>query len=147
MGTVSADPPAAPRPPTVIEALPTEVCWARLRAATVARVAHVLDGRPHVSVVNLAVEDGDVLVRSSRGSRLHAALARPGTEVAIEVDQLDEQTRTGWSVVARGTMSPVTDLVETARLDRTHPASWLLGDHGGTWLRLHVTDVSGRRLS
>ncbi len=87
-----------------------------------------------------------MLVRSSRGSRLHAALARPGVEVAIEVDQVDERTRTGWSVVAHGTMTPVTNLVETARLDRTHPASWLLGDHGGTWLRLHVTELSGRRL-
>lgn len=145
MATTPAGPPVGSGPAT-IEVLPIETCWALLRAATVARVVHVLDGRPHVSVVNLVVEDDDVLVRSSRGSRLHAALAQPGAEVAIEVDQIDEQARTGWSVVAHGVMSPITNLVETARLDRTHPPSWLLGDHGGTWLRVHVSEMSGRRL-
>lgn len=131
---------------TVLERLETTDCWAHLRMARVARVAHVIDGQPHISVVNVTVEGEDVLVRSTRGSRLSAALARPGAQVALQVEEIDDEGHAGWSVVAHGTMAPVLDTVETARLDRTHPPSWLLGDHGGTWLRLHVATIAGRRL-
>lgn len=139
--TTSAHPTRA-----VLEPLAAEDCWARLRTAAVARVAHVTDGQPHISVVNVTVEGDDVLVRSTRGSRVSAALARPGARVALQVEAIDEDAHGGWSVVAHGTMTPVLDTVETARLDRIHPPSWLLGDHGGTWLRLHVATIAGRHL-
>lgn len=130
----------------VLDHLEPGDCWSLLRTARVAHVAHVTDGQPHVSVVNVTVEGEDVLVRSTRGSRLSAALARPGAPVALQVEDIDEDAHVGWSVVAHGTMAPVLDVVETARLDRTHPPSWLLGDHGGIWLRLHVATIAGREL-
>jgi uncharacterized protein len=129
-----------------IETIDQDACWDLLRQATVARIAHVQDGEPHLSVVNVTMEDTDMLVRSSPGSRLSSALNQPGTPVAIEVDDLDMGTHTGWSVIARGEMRAVLDQVEVERLHRTRPASWLLGDRHGTWLRLAVSGVSGRRI-
>lgn len=131
---------------SVIEPLSPGESWERLRTASIARVAHLTDGRPHVSIVNITVEGEDILVRSMSGSRLAAALARPGTDVAVEVDDVDSASRGGWSVIVHGTMEPVLDQVEAARLDRVNPPSWLLGDHAGTWLRLHATALSGRQV-
>jgi uncharacterized protein len=121
-------------------------CLERLGTAAVARIVHAVDDEPHLSLVNVALDGDALVVRSLPGSRLAAALARPGTPVLVEADALDPATRSGWSVVARGRMDPVLDTVEVARLDRTMPPSWALGDHGGTWLRLQIEELTGREL-
>ncbi len=110
------------------------------------RVVHVVDDQPYISVVNATLDDRTIVVRCSTGSRLATALARPDSPVLVEADHLDAETRTGWSVVVRGRMQAVLDGVETAHLDRTQPPSWLLGDTGGTWLRLTADEVTGRRV-
>lgn len=130
----------------VIEPIEPSECWALLATVETARVVHVVDDEPQIAVVNAGIDGETIVVRCMAGSRLSTALARPGAPVLVETDVLDRASRTGWSVVARGRMDPVLDRVETARLDRTQPASWLLGDTGGTWLRLHVEGISGRRV-
>lgn len=130
----------------VVEPVEPSECWRLLATVDTARVVHIVDDQARIAVVNAGVDGGTIVVRSSVGSRLATALARPGSPVLVEADHLDADARTGWSVVARGRMSPVLDRVETARLDRTQPASWLLGDTGGTWLRLTVDEISGRRV-
>lgn len=121
-------------------------CRERLATAQLARIVHAVDDEPRLSLVNVALDGDALVVRSLPGTRLATALARPGTSVLVEADALDPATRTGWSVVARGRMDPVLDTVEVARLDRTMPASWALGDHGGTWLRLQIEELTGREV-
>lgn len=129
-----------------IEPVEPAECWDLLATVDVARVVHVVDDLPHIAIVNVGIDDGTIVVRSTAGSRLTTALARPDSPVLLEADHLDPTTRTGWSVVARGRMHVVLDRVQAARLDRTQSASWLLGDTGGTWLRLAVDEISGRRV-
>lgn len=124
----------------------TSTCWDHLRDAEVGRVVRVVDGAPTLAVVNIGVDEDAVVLRSRRGGRLAATLAHPGVPALVEADGLDGQARTGWSVVAHGTLVPVLDEVQASRLHRAYPASWLLGDHEGVWLRLTVTEVTGRRL-
>ncbi len=138
--------PTAPYHRGEVEELDPSTCWELLRAGQVARVVHVVGGHPRISLVNYGLDGDDVVVRSSEGTRLHLALTAPTTAVLVEVDEVDPATRSGWSVVARGRMAPVLDRVTVARLDRTMPASWVLGDSGGTWLRLTVESLSGRRV-
>lgn len=126
--------------------LDASACWDHLREAQIGRVVRVVDGAPTLAVVNIGVDEDAVVFRSHRGSRLAAALAHPGVPAIVEADGLDAQTRTGWSVVAHGTMVPVLDEVETSHLHRAQPASWLLGDHEGVWLRMVVTEITGRQL-
>ena len=121
-------------------------CWELLRGAEVGRVVRVVDGAPTLGVVNIGVDGDAVVFRSHRGGRLSAALAHPGVPAIVEADGLDARARTGWSVVAHGTLVPVLDEVQASHLHRAHPASWLLGDHDGVWLRMVVTEITGRRL-
>jgi nitroimidazol reductase NimA-like FMN-containing flavoprotein (pyridoxamine 5'-phosphate oxidase superfamily) len=137
-------PPSRPTHRGHVEALDEATCRRLLTEARIARVVHVVDDVPQISVVNIGMDGDDVVVRSSRGSRLATALATPGAPVLVEADALDPESRSGWSVVARGHMTPVLDQVVVARLDRTVPPSWILGDVGGTWLRLTVEELSGR---
>lgn len=130
----------------IIEPIEPSECWELLATVETARVVHVVEDQPQIAVVNAGVDGDTIVVRCTAGSRLATALARPDAPVLFETDVLDATARTGWSVVARGHMNPVLDRVETARLDRTQPPSWLLGDTGGTWLRLHVEEISGRRV-
>ncbi len=130
----------------VIDPIEPAECWELLATVEVARLVHVVDDQPHITVVNATVDDGTIVVRCTPGSRLATALARPDSPVLVEADHLDAASRTGWSVVVRGRMQAVLDRVETARLDRTQPPSWLLGDTGGTWLRLSADEISGRRV-
>lgn len=130
----------------VIHPIEPAECWDLLATTEVARVVHVVDDEPHIAIVNAGIDEGTIVVRSTAGSRLATALARPDSPVLLEADHLDPATRAGWSVVVRGRMHPVLERVQTARLDRTQPASWLLGDTGGTWLRLTVDELSGRRV-
>lgn len=129
-----------------IEELDERTSRERLRRVGTARVVHVVADEPQIAVVNIGMDGDDVVVRCTRGSRLATALATPGAPVLIQADELDPASRSGWSVVARGRMTPVLDQVETTRLDRTMPPSWILGDVGGTWLRLTVDEISGREV-
>lgn len=129
-----------------VEELDPPTCRALLGSVPVARVVHVVAGEPQIALVNIALDGVDVVVRSTGGSRLRAALATPGAAVLLEADAVDPMTRSGWSVVARGRMAPVLDQVTVARLDRTAAPSWILGDSGGTWLRLAVDEITGRRV-
>jgi hypothetical protein len=73
-----------------------------LRSRSVGRFAHIGRGHiPSVVPVNyLATHDGSVLFRSGPGPKLSSSLA---TElVAFQVDDIDEQRRTGWSVLVTG---------------------------------------------
>lgn len=130
-----------------IEELDADRCRVLLQTVPVARVVHVVSGEPHVALVNIAVDGEDVMVRCTPGSRLQTALSTPGAPVLVEADEVDPETRSGWSVVARGHMTPVLEQVTVARLDRTTPPSWILGDSGGTWLRLTVEELTGRSVS
>ncbi len=121
-------------------------CWDRLGRAFIGRIIRIVRGEAEVSVVSIGLDDGAVVMRSTTGTRLSATLASPGVPAVLEVDDLDAQTGTGWSVVARGTLTPVLGLIESTHLDRTQPPSWLLGDTEGTWVRFDVTRMTGREL-
>lgn len=60
---------------------------------------------------------GDIIVRTHGGSELlgHALLSEV---VAYEADEIDLETRTGWSVVVTGTATRVTDAQELARYQK-----------------------------
>jgi len=64
------------------------------------------------------------------------------------VDQIDQYTRTGWSVLVRGLAEEVTgphraELVEAARASGVQP--WAPGEHGH-WIRLIPHAITGRRI-
>ena len=78
------------------------------------------------------------------GSKLDAAIMnRP---VALEIDDWDAETRTGWSVLVKGTAMLVDDQREIASLDRLGVAPWVRPEVPKTWVRVLANEITGRRI-
>ncbi|MQS17151.1 helix-turn-helix domain-containing protein [Streptomyces kaniharaensis] len=125
----------------LLEELDPAACWAKIAPGGVGRV--VLTA-PHGLValpVNYRVLDATILYRTTADGILARAA---GSEVAFEVDQLDEVFATGWSVLVNGTVSVVSD-EEAVRWFERHadPNPWAGGTRE-TWMRIRPTGISGR---
>lgn len=127
-----------------LEVLGPGECLDLLAAAPVGRIAFVHDGAPTILPVTHVVTHGGVAFRSAPGSKLdHAIMGRP---VAFEVDGLDVERRTGWSVVLRGVADMVDDAELEAELDQRELEPWSAHVAEGTWVLLRADELSGRRL-
>jgi hypothetical protein len=96
-----------------------------------------------VELVNFALDEGDIVVRTDRGGKLAAATR--GAVVAFEADQLDPAGQSGWSVTAVGPSSEVTDPGELARLRGIGLRSWAPGERDH-FIRISPVMLNGRRL-
>jgi nitroimidazol reductase NimA-like FMN-containing flavoprotein (pyridoxamine 5'-phosphate oxidase superfamily) len=117
-------------------------CLALLRADRVGRVVFSERALPAVLPVTYAVLGEDIVLATTSGSRL--AQAALGGVLAFEVDHLDPDTRTGWSVVVTGLAVQVIEPVEQSRV-RSVLDSWAPG-RLDLLLRLPSTVVTGRRI-
>ena len=116
-----------------------------LRARRVGRLAYVArPGVPDVVPVNYSVHEGHVLVRTGVGPKLQAA--ERGELLALEVDDIDEQSRTGWSVVATGRARRLSTRQIAALPDEALPRAWANGPRFAL-LQMDLQRVEGRRLS
>lgn len=131
-------------PGTVLEEIDREECLTLLAATSVGRLGVVEDGRPLVVPVNYAFTPDGIVVRTDPGAKLEAGSQHL---VAIEIDEIDAGTHTGWSVVARGHAFDVTDSLDerSERLREVEIVSWAPGEKARRLL-VEVTDVTGRRL-
>lgn len=127
-----------------LEPLSREECLALLASTSLGRVAFLRDGRPEVLPVNYAVDGANVVFRTGQDTVLNKAAMQV---VAFEVDQIDEMTHTGWSVVAQGVAHDVTDAIDTTseRLRGLSLITWAPGQRH-RWLRVDADRVTGRRL-
>ncbi|MFF7966566.1 pyridoxamine 5'-phosphate oxidase family protein [Streptomyces sp. NPDC007903] len=102
------------------------------------------DGHPAVVPVNYDVIDDAIVFRTAPGS---VPAAAAGTEVAFEVDRLDEAMSRGWSVLAVGPASMVTDTDTMRKLARhTHTRPWAGGERD-MWMSIRPTSLTGRRIT
>src|SRR3954452_962221 len=91
-----------PGPGPRLAALPAFDCWQLLEEAEIARVAWSgSEGVAAVVPINYAVSDGALWSRPTPTSRLGRECG--GRPVTVEIDGLTPATRSGWSVVVRGT--------------------------------------------
>jgi uncharacterized protein len=130
-------------PAAHIEELDQEECRRLLATRHLGRLAIPDFGGPVIFPVNYILDQDLVIFRTDPGSKLDAATERE--QVAFEVDAVEEATRTGWSVVVRGTLAEVTDPAQLERL-RTLPLyPWAPGEKT-RYVRVQPLRVSGRRI-
>jgi uncharacterized protein len=126
-----------------LEQLSRDECLKLMASVPVGRVIYTRRALPAVELVNFALHEGDIVLRTDRSGKL-AAAAR-GAVVAFEADCLDFAGRVGWSVTAIGPSREVTDPEEIARLRTIGLSSWAPGmrEH---FIRISPGIVSGRYL-
>ncbi|WP_341241610.1 pyridoxamine 5'-phosphate oxidase family protein [uncultured Nocardioides sp.] len=120
-----------------LEELDEDTCWRLVASVPVGRIAWNETGGPVVVPVNHVVADGAVVVRTGAWSGLERHV--DDSDVAYEVDHLDEETREGWSLLVRGPAEVTYDGAGT------HPEPWAGGARPVT-VRVRPRSVSGRRL-
>ena len=103
----------------------------------VGRIAYVDDRGPMVVPVTYVVNDASLLVRVAPYSQLARHL--PDAQAALEVDDIDYFTRSGWSVVVRGRIEAI-DSDELPTLE-PRPTPWAEGQRT---LYLRLTPTSSR---
>jgi uncharacterized protein len=131
--------------PTGFAVLSREECLQHLASHTarIGRLAFVVDGWPVVLPLNYALHHGEVVFRTSLGSKLdHVSRGEP---VAFEVDQVDEEWRTGWSILIQGRGHEVTDLAEVGGLRRLPLQPWATGRRD-RYVRISAERMSGRQI-
>ncbi|GGV58605.1 DNA-binding protein [Streptomyces griseoloalbus] len=122
-----------------------EECRRLLSTHGVGRVAvSTSDGRPAVVPVNYEVVEDAIVFRTAPDSVPAAAV---GTEVAFEVDHVDEAMSRGWSVLAVGPASVVTEPDAVRGLvRRAHTEPWP-GGAREMWVSIRPTRLTGRRIT
>jgi len=126
-----------------LETLSQQEAVTLLSTMPVGRVVFTVGALPAIVPVAFAVHDGAVVMRTSPGSRL--ARAAPGGVLAFEIDDIDPETRTGWSVVVMGVAAVVADPVQRAAIDRVVDA--FAPGRNDVCIRLPLTVVTGRRVT
>ncbi|PVZ06305.1 pyridoxamine 5'-phosphate oxidase family protein [Actinomycetospora cinnamomea] len=125
----------------VVDQLGTAEARALLMTAEFGRLAFIDGHGPTVEPFAFALEDTAedtaIVIAVGTGSGARAAV---GQTVAFEVDEIDPVRRTGWSVVAVGTLHGAPATV-TAR-----PEPWPDPDGELVLLRLPAERLTGRRL-
>jgi uncharacterized protein len=124
------------------EALGHQQCLDLLESHHLGRVAWQAADLPQILPVTYAMHQGSAYFRTAPDSIL-AELAQP-TSVALEVDELDQQNRSGWSIVMHGRSSAVSEPDELADLwasDSLVP--WAVGNRT-LFIHIRPERVSGR---
>ncbi|GAA1929543.1 pyridoxamine 5'-phosphate oxidase family protein [Nocardioides marmoribigeumensis] len=120
-------------------------CLTLLSSRRTGRVAVGAPDGPHIVPVNYTVHEGTIYIRTTPYSVL-GTYGR-NTQVAFEVDQVDDEERVGWSVVARGRCNAVLDPSEIRRINlHAGPQPWAAG-HRTLLLALQWRELTGRRLA
>ena len=126
--------------------LSREECLQLLSAATFGRVVVSGKSDPIIRPVSYAFDEPSqsVVFRTAQGSKLHALLR--SARAVFEIDGIDTDARTGWSVIIVGVTEEVTNESEVRRLESIGIDPWAPGPKGH-WIRIRAWTVSGRRIS
>ena len=127
-----------------LESLSEAECRALLAGSSFGRVAITVGALPAILPVNYALLDGDVVFRTTEGSKLRAALER--AVVAFEIDGIDEAQHTGWSVLVVGHATAIWRQPDVERAQALDIRPWAPGTRD-RFVRVTTGMISGRRIN
>jgi uncharacterized protein len=128
---------------STLEHMPRDECMRLMASVPVGRIVYTRQALPAVALVNFALLDGDIVIRTDAGGELAAATR--GAIVAFEADSVDTVEHAGWSVTVVGDSRAVTGSEEIQDLARIALTPWapVKRDH---YIRISPAIVHGRRL-
>ena len=89
-------------------------CQELLESQSIGRVAWQAADGPQILPVTYAYHDGTIIFRTSPYGVL-SELVRP-TDVALEIDELDQESRQGWSVLVQGRAQGIAEPDQLVRM-------------------------------
>jgi uncharacterized protein len=126
-----------------INELDRDDCLRLLDQGVLGRVVYTDAAMPAAQPVNYLLDGQEVVFRTGGGSKLAAATRR--AVVAVQADQIDSDTRTGWSVLGVGLAYEVTDSHRLAELAARLPVPWAAHRTAHT-IAIPLDHLSGRQL-
>jgi nitroimidazol reductase NimA-like FMN-containing flavoprotein (pyridoxamine 5'-phosphate oxidase superfamily) len=126
-----------------LEILSEDECRRLITAVQLGRIVFTDRALPAIQPVNFVISRGEVIIRTSSGSKL-AAAARNAV-VAFEVDEFDPAIRTGWSVVIVGHARIVSENGELSDLRNLPLDTWAPAAQD-FFIAISPELISGRRL-
>lgn len=127
-----------------LRVLGREECLQRLRRSTIGRVGVSSAALPLILPVGFVVHADRIVLRTSPGTRLEAAL--DDAVVCFEADEFDVAARSGWSVVLTGRSEVLARDDERYHLASMVLPEWGSGD-GGSVVAISPAIMTGRELS
>ena len=129
----------------VVSRLLEPECRALMGSVPVGRVAFVVSGPPLVLPVNFTLSGPEILITTAAMSPL-AELARAGRLVTFEVDDIDEPSRLGWSVLCHGPARLVLEQGDHDSDGLRLVRPWI-GDDRQTVVAIRPRSMTGRRIA
>jgi nitroimidazol reductase NimA-like FMN-containing flavoprotein (pyridoxamine 5'-phosphate oxidase superfamily) len=126
-----------------LEVLTRHDCLAFLAMRRLGRVGVSIGALPVILPVAYRLTGESVIMRTTPGTRLDAALANQ--VVAFEVDDLDDASGGGWSVLVIGVAEEVAP--EEVRWAHTLGLQAWAEDSGTRFMRIRCRQITGRRVS
>ena len=134
----------------VLERLDEAECLRLISPGGIGRIAFT--GRYGLTVlpVNYKLYDGAIVFRTAQdsptGEDLRTGIAHAEYQVAFEIDQINPETRVGWSVLIQGPAHHMSSEAERAAVAASGVTPWPRGvrEHA---IRIVPTTITGRRLS
>ena len=128
----------------VFDVLSEADCTALLESHHFGRIAVLVDGAPVIFPVNYVFQQERIAIRTDPGTKLAGAAQG---RVAFEIDAVDESSRSGWSVLVKGTGYDATDTIDLASVYvRRFPVdTWVPGTQT-RWIRIEPSSITGRRV-
>jgi uncharacterized protein len=126
-----------------LQVLAEDDCLDLLRSTSVGRIGLSMGALPVVLPVNYVVDAGRIVLRTGFGTKLSIAIRN--AVVCFEVDCIDPETESGWSVLVTGTARELqgAEAAHAATLP-LRPWSPEAGDH---LVAIGIELISGRRIT
>ncbi len=128
---------------TWMEHLSPTTCWELVSEAAVGRVGVLVDSAPEIYPINYAVDGETIVFRTDPGTKLRAVDRSPS--VCFEVDQVDPEDRSGWSVLIKGRATELTSAADLLTASELPLHFWTSGDKS-RWVRIVPAEITGRRI-
>jgi nitroimidazol reductase NimA-like FMN-containing flavoprotein (pyridoxamine 5'-phosphate oxidase superfamily) len=128
-----------------LEVIDEVECRHLLGTEHVGRLVFLDHDGPAALPVIYSLAGDEIVFRSQPGSKVNAL---HGQDIGFEVDVIDAESHSGWSVLARGSSRevPLDDLPELlARFHGDVPLPWKKGVHA-IWVAITPRVLTGRRL-
>lgn len=120
--------------------LTEDECWERLASEEFGRLAFLMVDEVHLVPINYSVDGRSLLFRTAAGNKLFGVVL--SHDVVFEIDHVDDEQNTAWSVVLRG-FPRLLEEDEAHRAEQVPLRPWV-DTRKDSVVEIKSTSVSGR---